>query len=198
MQIKGKLEIKEKVRADSIKFEREQKLRALPKLQITPFTAPQDWLSWVANITSIVKTYSKEEISSPHFLSLSKTSINIEEGKKYCRNLDDVHLIISYLKGKYLTSGRMIEATLQPIETIEDPKTIAIAITNAETVVRILKLLEKHKIEDQLELSAISLIENKTVRKMDQENYFSERLEKIKETETPRPLDNESTRVGEV
>ena len=41
-QIKAKLETKEKVKADSIKFEREQKLRALPKLQITPFTAPQD------------------------------------------------------------------------------------------------------------------------------------------------------------
>ena len=92
----------------------------------------------------------------------------------------------------------MIEATLQPIETREDPKTIAIAITNAETVVRILKLLEAHKIEDQLELSTISLIESKTVRKMDQDNYFSEMMKEIKETETPRPPDHESTRVGEV
>ena len=57
-------------------------------------------------------------------------------------------MIISYLKGKYLTSGRILEATLLPIETMADPKTIAIVITNAETVVRILKLLETHKIED--------------------------------------------------
>ena len=62
-QFKVKLEAKEKVKADSIKFERENKLCALPKLQITPFTAAQDWLSWVALITSIAKTYTKEEIS---------------------------------------------------------------------------------------------------------------------------------------
>ena len=105
-QIKAKLETKEKVKADSTKFEREQKLRALPKLQITPFTAPQDWLSWVSSITSISKTYSKEEISSPQFLSLIKSSIMIDEDKKYVRNLDDVYLIISYLKAKYLLVGR--------------------------------------------------------------------------------------------
>ena len=122
---------KDKIKADTIKFERENKLRALPKLQITPFTAPQDWLSWVASITSIAKTYSKEEIASPQFISLIKASINIEDDKRYCRNLDDVHLIISYLKGKYLTSGRMLEATLQPIESMADPKNIAIAISNA-------------------------------------------------------------------
>ena len=86
-QIKGELETKEKVRADSIKFELEQKLRALPKLQITPFTAPQDWLSWVSSITSIAKTYSKEEISSPQFLSLIKASINIEEDKNIAETL---------------------------------------------------------------------------------------------------------------
>ena len=86
-QIKGELETKEKVRAGSIKFELEQKLRALPKLQITPFTAPQDWLSWVSSITSIAKTYSKEEISSPQFLSLIKASINIEEDKNIAETL---------------------------------------------------------------------------------------------------------------
>ena len=42
----------------------------------------------------------------------------------------------------------MLEATLQPIETMPDPKNIATAISNAEIVVRILKLLEAHKIED--------------------------------------------------
>ena len=52
-QIKVRMEAKEEVKADSIKFECENKLMALPKLQITPFTAPQDWLSWIALITSI-------------------------------------------------------------------------------------------------------------------------------------------------
>ena len=127
-----------------------------------------------------------------------KTSINIEEDKKYYRNLDDVHLIINFLKGKYLTSGKMLEATLQPIESMADPKTISVAISNSETVVRILKLLEAHKIEDQIELSTISLIESKTIRKMDQEGYFKELMEKIKEAETPSPPAHESTRLGEV
>ena len=134
----------------------------------------------------------------PQLISLINASINIEDDKRYCRNLDDVHLIISYLKVKYLTSGRMLEATLQPIESMPDPKNISIVISNAETVVRLLKLLEAHKIEDQIELSTISLIESKTVRKMDQENYFRDMMEKIKESETPRPPDHESTRVGEV
>ena len=81
-QIKVRMEAKDKVKADTINFERENKLRALPKLQITPFTAPQDWLSWVASITSIAKTYSKEEIASPQFISLIKASINIEDDKR--------------------------------------------------------------------------------------------------------------------
>ena len=92
----------------------------------------------------------------------------------------------------------MLEATLQPIESMPDPKNIAIAISNVDTVVRILMLLETHKIEDQIELSMINLLESKTVRKMDQENYFRDMMEKIKESETPRPPDHESTRVGEV
>ena len=46
---------------------------------------------------------------------------------------------------------------------------MSVAISNAETVVRILKLLEAHKIEDQIELSTISLIESKTIQRMDQE-----------------------------
>ena len=33
---------------------------------------------------------------------------------------------------------------------------------------------------------------------MDQENYFRDMMEKIKESETPRSPDHESTRVGEV
>ena len=142
------MEAKEKVKADTIKFERENKHKALPKLKITHFTAPQDQLSWVASFTSIAKTCSNEEIASPQFISLIKASINIEDDKRYCRNLEDVHLVISYLKGKYLTSRHMLEATLQPIESMPDPKNIAIAICNADTVVRILKLLEAHKIED--------------------------------------------------
>ena len=146
----------------------------------------------------IAKTYTKEEISSPQFISLIKASINIEEDKKYCRNLDDVHLIISYLKGKYLTSGRMLEATLQPIEGMPDPKSMSIAISNSETVVRILKLLEAHKIDDQIELSTISLIESKTIHKMDQEAYFKELMQCIKEVEAPRSPDHESTRLGEL
>lgn len=97
-QFKVKLDAREKVKADSVKFERENKLRALPKLEITPFGSPQDWLSWVQSITPIAKTFTKEEISSPQFLSLIKTSINIDEDKKYCRNLDYEHLIINYLK----------------------------------------------------------------------------------------------------
>ena len=190
------MEEKEKIKADTIKFERENKLCVLPKLQITPFTAPQDWLSWVVSITSIAKTYTKEEIASPQFISLMKASINIEEDKRYCRILD-VHLIISYLKRKNLTNGRTLEATLQPIETMPDPKNIATVISNAETLVRILKLLEAHTIEDQIELSTISHIESKTVRKMDQANYFKDMMEKIKEVETPRAPDHESTRLGD-
>ena len=57
-----------------------------------------------------------------------------------------VHLIINYLKGKYLTSGKMLDSTLEPIASMADPKTISVAISNAETVVRILKLLEAHKL----------------------------------------------------
>ena len=115
-QIKSKMEAKDKIKADTIKFERENKLRALPKLQITPFNAPQDWLSWVSSITSIARTYSKDEIASPQFISLIKSSINIEEDRSYTKNLDDVHLIISYLKGKYLTCGLMLDVTLKLIE----------------------------------------------------------------------------------
>ena len=108
------------------------------------------------------------------------------------------HFTISYLKEKYLTSVWMLEATLQPIEIMSDPKNMTIAISNAGTVVRILKLLEAHNIEDQIELSTISLIESKTIRKMDQEVYFKELMEKIKEAEPPRTPDHESTRLGEL
>lgn len=87
---------------------------------------------------------------------------------------------------------------LQPIETMIDHKTIAIAISNSETVVRILKLLEAHKIEDQIELSTISPIERKKIRKMDQKGYFKELMEKIKETVSPSGPSHESTRLGEV
>ena len=81
-ELKVKLEAKEKVKSDSQKFERENKLRYLPKLEITPFAFPQDGLAWVGTITSIAKTYNPEEIASPQFLSLIKASITIEEDKQ--------------------------------------------------------------------------------------------------------------------
>ena len=112
--------------------------------------------------------------------------------------MDNVHHIITYLKSKYLVSGRLLEATLQPIEVMQDPRTVAITISNSETVVRLFKLLESHKLEDQVELTTLSLIESKTIRKVDQESYFQELFEKIKEAETPSTPAHESTRVGEI
>ena len=81
-KFKAKLEAKEKVKVDSQKFEKEHKLRLLPKLAITPLISPQDWLAWVGSVTTIAKTFSPEDVASPQFLCLTKASIAIEEDKK--------------------------------------------------------------------------------------------------------------------
>ena len=74
---------------------------------------------------------------------------------------------MSYLKGKYITSGKMLQSTLAPIEKMLDPRSTEIAIRNSENTLRIFKLLEPHNILHQVQADTPALAEAKTVRKMD-------------------------------
>ena len=100
-------------------------------------------------------------------MSLVKYSIKIEDDRVCCANLQTVEDVMSYLKGKYITSGRMLQITLAPIEKMHDPRTTEIAIKNSENTMRILKLLQTHGILHQVAADTLAPAETKTVRKLD-------------------------------
>ena len=90
----------------------------------------------------------------------------------YCLNLQKVDDIMIYLKGKYLTSGKMLQSTLYPIKKMLDPRNFEAAIRNSENALRIFKLLEAHEILHLVQTDTLALVETKTIRKLDQELYF--------------------------
>ena len=167
-EMKSEVEANQRSRQEVDKFTCNNKLKSLPRLNISPLTSPEFWLTWVGSINRVAADFSSEEIASPQFLSLVKSSINIEEDKIYCANLQSVEDLMSYLKGKYIFSGRMLQVTLGPIERMQDPRSTEIAIKNCENTLRIMKLLQTHRILHQVQGDTLSLAESKTVRKLDQ------------------------------
>ena len=103
-EMKSEVEANQRNRQEVDKFTPENKLKALPKLIISPLTSPEFLLTWVGSINRVAADFSSEEIASPQFLSLVKNSIKIDKDIVYCANLQSVEDMMSYLKGKYIAS----------------------------------------------------------------------------------------------
>ena len=163
------LEKIEKQEDADIKNKRTLINKSIPKYALQKLIGEENFLCYINEYDMLKDLIGDDELK---LVALIKDSLEDKEDIKVTKKMTRLNDILKFLYKKYLNSSSLLTSTLNPIMSLNSPKSMAACVRNIEEVMNIFQILEANSVIDRIDGDRLTEIETKCLTKQGLVDYY--------------------------